>query len=247
MKRPAFQFYPEKWQTDKALRLCSIGARGLWIELMGVMHQCEPYGHLTDEVGGAMPDQDAAKLCGVERAEFKRLLAEIERRGVSSRTPDGILCSRRMVRDEVARNARAEGGKAGAEHGAKGAEFGAKGGRPTKERGVLNPPSESDEKPPSKPPPVFVSESVSLKPAVGVTPTIDARAGDSHGTGSKNGKANGKHVESWQSSAWVSATAKTIGIERRKGEADSEFADRVHTAVETRKRQAAAEARKRAT
>ena len=46
-KRPAFQFYPESWRTDAELRSCSLAARGLWIDLMCVMHQCKPYGHLV--------------------------------------------------------------------------------------------------------------------------------------------------------------------------------------------------------
>lgn len=46
MKRPAFQFYPGDWQRDAALRSCSVPARGLLIEMICIMHDAEPYGHL---------------------------------------------------------------------------------------------------------------------------------------------------------------------------------------------------------
>lgn len=162
-KRPAFQFYPDKWQTDKDLRTCSIGARGLWAEIMCVIHTCTPYGHLTDAKGRAMPDSDAAQLCGVGLPSYRKLLAELEDKGVPSRTDGGVLYSRRMVRDEDLRNARAEGGPLGAEHGIKGKEFGKLGGRPRKSKGT--------NKPPSKPPPVFAVAFASASPPAGSTPT----------------------------------------------------------------------------
>jgi hypothetical protein len=45
-KRPAFQFYPGDWLRDMALRSCSMEARGLWIEMLCLMHDAVPYGHL---------------------------------------------------------------------------------------------------------------------------------------------------------------------------------------------------------
>ena len=46
MKRPSFQFYPADWLRDTALRSCSTGARGLWIDMICFMHEGNPYGHL---------------------------------------------------------------------------------------------------------------------------------------------------------------------------------------------------------
>lgn len=131
MKRPAFQFYPADWRKDVELQSCSIGARGLWLELSCVMHECEPYGHLTLN-GAAMPDEKAARLVGVELRDYRALLRELEAAGVSSRTEAGVLFSRRMVRDEAVRNARAAGGEAGAEFGERGRPFGVLGGSPIK-------------------------------------------------------------------------------------------------------------------
>ena len=47
MKRPAFQFYPGDWLHDTAVRACSLAARGLWIDMLSLMHQGHPYGNLT--------------------------------------------------------------------------------------------------------------------------------------------------------------------------------------------------------
>ncbi len=239
MKRPAFQFYPDKWQSDKDLRRCSIGARGLWVELCCVMHTCEPYGHLTEKDGSPMDDPGAAQLCALDLKLYRSLLAELERRGVPSRTASGVIYSRRMIRDEELRNIRAEGGKSGAEHGIKGAEFGSKGGRPRTLTGVLEPPLDKAIQPPIKPPPVFASafasssSSPSLKPAVVVTPPVTHSA--------NNGNEN-KHakVQDWSSLVWVTATANTLGMQRRTGEDDTGFMDRIHSAVNARMAQAKA-------
>lgn len=144
MKRPAFQFYPSDWRKDMALQSCSVAARGLWIDMLCIAHECDPYGHLTVN-GKPMSSAQIGRHTGLTQRECERLLVELADAGVSSSTDEGVIFSRRMVRDEDLRNRRADGGKAGSEHGAKGAEHGAKGGRPPKERG--------DKKPPLEPPP----------------------------------------------------------------------------------------------
>lgn len=177
MKRPAFQFYPADWRKDLELQSCRIGARGLWWELSCLMHEAEPYGHLTLN-GVAMPDDKAARAVRVELREYKRLLAEIEDAGVSSRTAEGgILFSRRMVRDEHIRNERAAGGKDGAHHGAKGAEHGSKGGRPKSDKGGEITPLPSAGIPPKYPPPSSSSSS-SASTIGGTTSLLSGEAPD---------------------------------------------------------------------
>jgi hypothetical protein len=163
MKRPASQYYWGDWRRDTALQACSLAARGLWHEMNCLMHDCEPYGHLC--VGpSAMQPAQLARLVGVAPKACMALIAELEAAGVFSRTPEGVIYSRRMVRDEDLRNRRAEGGKGGSEHGAKGAQHGSKGGRPPKN----NPPQTDAEggfitplDPSNKPPPAFASASAS--------------------------------------------------------------------------------------
>jgi hypothetical protein len=114
-KRPAFQFYPGDWRRDTGLQTCSLAARGLWIEMICLMHDGEPYGHLR--VGAKSITEDVlARLVGESGPRVRQLIAELEDAGVCSRREDGTLFSRRMVRDEQVRNARAEGGKASVAH-----------------------------------------------------------------------------------------------------------------------------------
>lgn len=155
-KRPAFQFYPGDWRTDNGLRLCSLVARGLWIEMMAIMHEGDPYGHLTVQ-GRPISVDMLARLVGESSTVVKRAMKDLEENDVFSRTNEGVIFSRRMVRDEEVRNARAAGGSLGKEHGSKGASHGAKGGRPRKEkapldetgRGVILPPPSSPSSTPS--------------------------------------------------------------------------------------------------
>jgi hypothetical protein len=141
LKRPAFQFYPADWRKDMALQSCSVSARGLWVDMLCIAHECEPYGHLTVN-GKAMTPAQIGRHTGLTERECSKLLDELADSGVSSVTAEGVIFSRRMVRDEEVRNKRAEGGKAGSEHGEKGAVHGVKGGRPKKVRGVSEPPIE---------------------------------------------------------------------------------------------------------
>lgn len=152
MKRPSFQFYPADWRKDAALQSCSIAAQGLWINLMCIAHECEPYGHLIIN-GKPMAAPQIGRLVGLSAKECQALIDELSDAGVLSFDEEGAIYSRRMVKDEQVRNARAAGGKAGSEHGIKGAEHGKKGGRPRKETG--------DKKPPLEPPPSSSSSSSS--------------------------------------------------------------------------------------
>lgn len=151
MKRPAFQFYPADWRNDAGLKLCSLSARGLWIEMICIMHAAEPYGHLC-AAGRPLDTRDLSKLVGESERDVKKWLDELVRNNVCS-SEEGAIISRRMVRDESLRERRAAGGEAGSEFGHLGAEHGKKGGRPRKETG--------DKKPPLNPPPSSSSSSSS--------------------------------------------------------------------------------------
>lgn len=150
LKRPSFQFYPADWRKDAALQSCSLAAQGLWVNMMCVAHECEPYGHLVIN-SRPMTGQQIARLVGLSAKDFAALFDELDAAGVASKTDEGAIYSRRMVRDEDVRAKRAAGGADGAEHGVKGAVHGSKGGRPKKARGVseppLNPPPSSSSSP----------------------------------------------------------------------------------------------------
>src|SRR5689334_5873460 len=96
--KPWMKWYPTDWRADPALRLCSLAARGLWIELIGYMHEAQPYGHLV--IGKKIPTvAQIASLVGCDVDDAVTALTELEDAGVLSRDESGRIYSRRMVRD----------------------------------------------------------------------------------------------------------------------------------------------------
>ena len=111
-KRPSFQFYPSDWLRDTALRSCSTGARGLWIDMICFMHEGNPYGHL--KVGDkVIHPVNLARMVGETLEVVEGWLKELHHAGVYDLGDDGAICSRRMIRDENLRQIRALGGKLG--------------------------------------------------------------------------------------------------------------------------------------
>ena len=88
------------WAGDNALSLCSLAAQGLWMRLLCLAAQNEPYGSIL--VGGRQPSEmELVKLIKppIDARRFRKLLAELERRNVIKRDPDGTLFSSRMRAD----------------------------------------------------------------------------------------------------------------------------------------------------
>lgn len=111
-KRPAFQWYPGDHRRDTGVQVCSFMARALWREMLDVMHEGDPYGHLAAG-GEAIDPEELSRLIGLEMSQVVSGLKELERRKVFSRTDDHIIFCRRMVRDEAKRALHAEAGKMG--------------------------------------------------------------------------------------------------------------------------------------
>jgi len=110
---PWMKFYPQDWRADEKLRLCSLAARGLWIEMLALMHRSERYGHLV--INGSVPTHEQlAVQAGALPSEVTALLAELDGAGVFSRASSGSIYSRRMTRDakkaKIARQNGKEGG-----------------------------------------------------------------------------------------------------------------------------------------
>lgn len=130
MTGPWLKFFPSDWRADPALRSCSIAARGLWMEMLCIMHEAEPRGSLLIN-GRAVSDKQLANLAGIGLAEVDELLAELHDSGVFSTEVDGTIYSRRMRKDEV--------------KAAKDKAAGSLGGNPTLKPGV-NPPANGGDK-----------------------------------------------------------------------------------------------------
>lgn len=97
-KRPWLKFYPSDWRGDPKLRMCSIGARGLWAEMICLMHEADPYGHLLVN-NVPVTNRQLASLAGIPQSDCMKFMAELESSGVYSRAEDKTIFSRRMVRD----------------------------------------------------------------------------------------------------------------------------------------------------
>lgn len=107
------RFFSQAWFGDTTLRACSVAARGLWIDLILLMHQDgEPYGHLAKN-GVAMSRSDLAKVANIGGRTLDKLMKELEDRGVFSRDDSGVIYSRKLVRDEANRVTAQHFGKRG--------------------------------------------------------------------------------------------------------------------------------------
>ncbi|MGO8241264.1 hypothetical protein ELH77_19065 [Rhizobium ruizarguesonis] len=93
------KFFPSDWLSDPALRTCSEGARGVWIDMLCLMDGASPRGHL--KLG--RKNIDLPTLAGLLRIPQKRLekyIEELRGAGVFSVTNRGVIFSRKMVREE---------------------------------------------------------------------------------------------------------------------------------------------------
>lgn len=111
-KNPWFKFYPSDWRGSTRLKLCSAGARALLIEMMCIMHEAEPYGHLLI-AGRAVTDVDLAKQSGLPTKNVAAWRAELLENGLIAVNDRGVTFNPRMVRDEDVRKRRADGGRKG--------------------------------------------------------------------------------------------------------------------------------------
>lgn len=68
VKRPSFQFYPADWRNNAKLRRCSWEARGVWIELLGLLHDSDDYGILR------WPLKEIAQALGAPLKALKELV-----------------------------------------------------------------------------------------------------------------------------------------------------------------------------
>lgn len=101
-KLPAFQFYPGDWMKDPNLRRSSLAARGLWIDMLCLMFECEERGVL---ISGGRPwtqEEVAAAIGGDTNANLE-VLRELIRMGVARMDNRGAMFSPRLVRDEEKR------------------------------------------------------------------------------------------------------------------------------------------------
>ncbi len=106
------KFFWSDWESDTALRMCSLAAQGLWMRLLCVAAQHDPIGFVAVN-GRPLDGQDIARVAGVSVPEAESLLQELDRNGVFSRDRKQRIYSRRMVRDAKKSATAIKNGKGG--------------------------------------------------------------------------------------------------------------------------------------
>lgn len=111
-KLPAFQFYPADWRKDPGVQSLSFHDRGVWFEILCLMHESEQRGKLLLN-GKPMPNGALARLLGLDDQTLAETLTALLDYGVASRDDQGALTNRRMIRDDRLRKKRSDCGKLG--------------------------------------------------------------------------------------------------------------------------------------
>jgi hypothetical protein len=110
---PWLKFYPADWLGDMELRASSFAARGLWIDLLALMHTSSEPGRLLVS-GQPATDVQLAKRLGADRRTISTLLQQLHEAGVLHRDEHGAIFSRKMLQSHTdAAKARATGAKGG--------------------------------------------------------------------------------------------------------------------------------------
>lgn len=131
MKRPSFQFYPADWLGNSNLRRCSFPERGVWVDVMCLMHDQDEYGILR------WPLKEIAQAVGCQVSLLKGLASKGVLKGCDTgicepfiytprsgrkdgdpvtlvdEQPAPIWYSSRMVKDEYVRTIRGESSRFG--------------------------------------------------------------------------------------------------------------------------------------
>jgi len=107
------KFWWADYEGDDALRVVSLAAQGLWMRMLCAMHKGTPYGHLT--INGRAPTvRQIGILASVSEGKTEKLMQELEKSGVFSRTETGVIFCRRMVRDrEISERGQQDGKRGG--------------------------------------------------------------------------------------------------------------------------------------
>jgi len=100
-KLPAIQFYPGDWRKDVGVQSLNFHDRGVWFEILMLMHESEVRGKLM--LGGkCMPDEILSNVLRIDKNELVRTIQTLIERGVTEREKrTGALINRRMLRDEI--------------------------------------------------------------------------------------------------------------------------------------------------
>lgn len=98
-KSSCLKFSPASWWGDTA-RL-TLEAKALWLEMLLLMHVSPKRGYLLNADGKFINAGDIAKRLKIEKKHAISICNELENSGVFSRNSEGVIYSRRMVREQA--------------------------------------------------------------------------------------------------------------------------------------------------
>jgi hypothetical protein len=112
-KLPALQWYAGDWRKDVGVQTLSFHDRGVWFEMLMLMHESEQRGALVLN-GHAMTSEMIARAIGLDNQTFNQTLSTLLTLGVAGLDEEtGAIVNRRMIRDEKVRKIHQEAGKLG--------------------------------------------------------------------------------------------------------------------------------------
>ncbi len=91
------KFYWSNWLGNAKLRMCSIGARGMWIDMLAVAAQNDPVGYIV--APGGLLLTLMSRVSGISKDEAQTYFDELCEAGVIHVDAHGRLYDPRMVRD----------------------------------------------------------------------------------------------------------------------------------------------------
>ena len=112
MKMPYIKFYTRDWRSDDDLQVCTLEAKGAWIEMICIMAQSDNFGYLEKKEKPYDTDS-LAKLIHTDKATLNRCIENLENNDVCSRDARGVIYCRRMVGDRQKHDMAVESGKQG--------------------------------------------------------------------------------------------------------------------------------------
>ncbi len=114
MKWPFIKFYPRDWLGDTELRMCSLGARGYWMECLCIMHSAKRRGFMESPQGVPLDEKQRSRLTGTFIDDLYRYESELLEHGVPSVDEEtGVWYCRRMVKETAKSEKCSASGKKG--------------------------------------------------------------------------------------------------------------------------------------
>lgn len=112
-KLPWFKFFPTDYLGDQDIALLPLDAQALWFRMVCVMYGTPKKGFLAKKNGAPMTPEELGRLSLTSAKDVGRLLPYLVSEGIFSRTGDGVVYCRRIVKVEQITEERKKAGRAG--------------------------------------------------------------------------------------------------------------------------------------